>query len=213
MKGSRGSCTAVKSQEKCYNHTTELTLIATQKCGAEKCFSPQTSIAFKRNIEKQKCGAVTPQMQGTVRTGKTPVTRGEKHTFLPPAHKHALQRDDYMQDWLEEATLCKYITEEGVEEKHLKHHFHLKCARVCCPVVFTVWLQGWLKALGSWQGLILNDPDIFLHWAFVPGHWGHVTAAERGRGTMPSWCACLHECTLLGGWIMHRLSPVMKGSL
>lgn len=179
-------------------HTTDLTLIPTQNCGVKKCYSPQTSIAFKRNIEKQQCAAVTPQDVGNSRTDKTPVIRGQNHTFLPPAHKPALQRHDYMQDWLEEAALCQCIMEEGAEERQLKHQLHLKCVRVCCPLFFMVWLQGWLKALGSWQGLVLNDPDIFLHLAFVAVHWEHVTA-ERGRGTMPNQCAYLHKCTLIRG--------------
>lgn len=101
-------------------------------------FSPQTSIAFKGNIEKQQHAAVTPQDVVNSRTGQTPIIRGEKHTFLPPAHKPALQRDDYMQDWLEEATLCRNIMEEEAEERQLQHHLHLKCARVHCPAVFMV---------------------------------------------------------------------------
>lgn len=80
------------------HHTTEPTLIATQKCGVGKCFSPQTSIAFKRDIEKQQRAAVMPQDVGNSRTGKTLVTRGENHTFLPPAHKADLQRNHYVQE-------------------------------------------------------------------------------------------------------------------
>lgn len=118
------------------------------------------STAFKRNAEKQQRAAVTPQDVGNSRTGKTPVIRGEitlffqQHTNLPcrgmTTCKTGLKRQ------LNANTSRKKEEKKGI----LKHHLHLKCVKVCCPGVFMVWLQGWLKALGSWQGLTLNDHDI-----------------------------------------------------
>lgn len=78
------------------------------------------STAFKRNAEKQQHAAVTPQDVGNSRTDKTPVIRGEitlffqQHANLPCRGMTTCKTS---QSCLEEATQCKYITEEGGEKK------------------------------------------------------------------------------------------------